>query len=279
MQRRTFLTKTGLAGLALGLSSFSKSTLLQPAGNPFGIQLWTVKELMNQPKETLTYLASVGYKQIESCDLGKTIYWGMTPKEFKTLMDDLGMKMVSAHCDVSKDLDKKAEDAASIGMDYLVCPYIGPRKTAKEFYEIAEKFNQMGEICAKHGIRFAYHNHDYSFMPVQDEIPIEIFIKNTNPKLVDFELDIYWAVYAGVDPVSFVAKNQPRIALSHIKDLWVHDSKKESCNLGAGTINYKKIIPELKQIGLKYTIVEQEAFTQNPIKEAVKIDAQYMMGV
>ena len=279
MQRRKFLAQTGLAGLALGLTSFSTKGFLQPAESPFGIQLWSVKELMNKPKETLTYLSSIGYKQIESCDLGKTIYWGMTPQEFKSLMDNLGMKMVSAHCDVFKDLDKKAADATSIGMDYLVCPYIGPRKTSKEFYEIAEKFNQIGEICAKHGLRFAYHNHDYSFIPVQDETPMDIFIKNTNPKFVDFELDIYWAVYAGVDPVAFVSKNQSRITLSHIKDLWVHNGKKESCDLGKGTINYKKIIPELKKMGLKYTIVEQEAFSENPIKEAVKIDAQYMMGV
>ena len=276
MKRRQFLTNVGFASLGLGLSSFSRNLNLN-AHAPFGIQLWTIKDIISEdPKAALTYLSSIGYKQIESFEGPQGIFWGMSPKEFKMLMDDLGMKIISAHCDPTKNLDEKAHQAASIGMDYLICPYVGPRKTADEFKKIAEDLNNSATICQKAGIRFGYHNHDYSFLEVDGQTPMDIFMKGTDPKNFDFELDMYWAEYAGVDPLKYFMKHSSRIRLAHIKDLWQKDSKRESCNLGEGIINYKDILPEARKHGLKYCIVEQEAFTKSPVKDAVKIDADFM---
>ena len=86
-------------------------------------------------------------------------------------MDELGMRFISSHCDINKDFEDKADQAAAIGMKYLIAPYLGPQKQMDDYKKAAEKFNQKGEVCRKPGIRFAYHNHDYSFVPVNGQFP------------------------------------------------------------------------------------------------------------
>jgi hypothetical protein len=125
MKRNEFLKLSG--GLALaGLAS--KSGFASLGGESaklknFGIQLWSVRDdLAKDPKGVLKQLSSYGYKQIESFEGGKGMFWGMSNTEFKAEMDNLGMKIISSHCDISKDFEKKAADAAAIGMKYLICP-------------------------------------------------------------------------------------------------------------------------------------------------------------
>jgi hypothetical protein len=134
----------------------------------YGIQLWSVRDDMaKDPKGVLKQLANYGYKQVESFDGEKGIYWGMTNKEFKAYLDELGMTIVSSHADTKKDFEKKAAEAAEIGIKYLITPHIGPQKTMADWKPIVEGFNKNGEICKKAGIRYAYHNHAYSFLPVE----------------------------------------------------------------------------------------------------------------
>ena len=173
MKRNEFLKLSG--GLALaGLAS--KSGFASFAGEAaklknFGIQLWSVRDdLAKDPKGVLKQLSSYGYKQIESFEGSKGMFWGMSNTEFKAEMDNLGMKIISSHCDINKDFEKKAADAAAIGMKYLICPYKGPQKDLDAFKKFADEFNQKGEICKKNGIRFAYHNHDYSFATMNGEM-------------------------------------------------------------------------------------------------------------
>ena len=85
-------------------------------------------------------------------------------------MDDLGMKILTSHCDINKDFEKKANGAAAIGMKYLICPWQDPQKTVDDYKKIATTFNQCGEICKKAGIRFAYHNHDHDFKMVEGQL-------------------------------------------------------------------------------------------------------------
>jgi len=170
IKRREFIKTTAMATTGIMLSSYlpgCKSTSIsKDVRENFGLQLYTLRDVLpNNPKDVLTQVASFGYKQIESYehkDLG--IFWGMKNTEFKKLMDDLGMKIVSSHCDINKDFDRKAAEAAEIGMKYLICPYLGPQKTIDDFKKFAETFNQRGEVCRKNGIRFGYHNHDYGFV-------------------------------------------------------------------------------------------------------------------
>ena len=275
--RRKFLQTTGLltaAGLLSRNELFARNAKLKN----YGIQLWSVKDaLAKDPKGVLKQLASFGYTQIESFEGSKGMFWGMTAAEFKKYMDDLGMKIIASHCDIEKDFEKKAADAAAIGMKYLICPYKGPQKTADDFKKIAEEFNQKGDICKKNGIRFAYHNHDYSFEAEQGQIPEDIMVTNTNPETVDFEMDIYWVVTAGADPLAYAKKYKNRFRLGHVKDRIKNTTEKDaSCTLGEGSINYPSMLKYLKAEGMEYFIVEQERYDNTTEMDSAKADAKYM---
>lgn len=289
--RREFIKLTG--GLALGTlftqtgCTTVKSTAPDVASLPgenyikdFGIQLWTVRDDMaKDPAGVLKQLASFGYKQIESFEGGKGMFWGMGNTGFKKYLDDQGMKVVSSHCDIHTGFEKKAAEAAEIGMKYLVCPWLGPQKTIDDYKKAAEKFNKCGEVCKKEGILFAYHNHDYSFKLTDGQVPQEVLMNETDPALVDFEMDIYWVATAGEDAEAWMKKHKNRFRLSHIKDRSKTpgtDNGKNSVDLGTGNIPFKKILKTAIDTGMKYFIVEQEAFPNGTPLQAVKADADYM---
>jgi sugar phosphate isomerase/epimerase len=277
VSRRKFLQTTGLI-TAAGLISKNELFAAPSKLKNYGIQLWSVKTaLAKDPKGVLKQLAADGYTQIESFEGSTGMFWGMTAADFKKYMDDLGMKIISSHCDIEKDFEKKAADAASIGMKYLLCPYKGPQKTADDFKKIAEEFNAKGEICKKNGIRFGYHNHDYSFKAVDGQIPEDILITNTNPSTVDFEMDIYWVVTAGADPVAYAKKYKNRFRLGHVKDRIKNTTEVDaSCTLGEGSINFPVILKDLKANGMEYFIVEQERYDNTTEMDSAKADAKYM---
>jgi len=267
------------AGMSLPFSGKSAMfDMFAPTKLPaFGLQLWTVKEDMaKDAKGTLKKIASYGYKQIESFEGAKGMFWGMDHKEYKKYMDELGMKIISTHCDIQKDFERKAAEAAAIGMKYLICPYKGPQKSIDGFKKFADEFNKAGEICKKNGIRFAYHNHDYSFQAVDGQIPQDVMIENTDKELVDFEMDIYWVVAAGADPIAYFKKYPGRFRLCHVKDLIRTATDHESCQLGKGTIDFKSILKVGTENGLKYYVVEQEAFTGSNPLESAQVDAGYL---
>lgn len=289
--RRTFLRLTG--GLTLGTilanTGCTSAKSNQSAGTSgqmnnflkeFGLQIYTLRnEMPGQPVEILKQIASFGYKQIESYEGPNGMFWGMSNTDFKKIMDDLGMNLVASHCDIFKDFEKKTADAAAAGMQYLVCPWIGPQKTLDEYKRMAEKFNQCGELCKKTGIRFAYHNHDYSFKPLEGQIPQSVLMNGTDPSLVDFEMDIYWVVTAGENPENWLTKYPNRFRLCHIKDRTgtpVADNGKNSVDLGTGIIPFNKILNTAFDNGMKYFLVEQEAYPGGSPLEAVKKNAEYL---
>ncbi|MFW2476629.1 MAG: sugar phosphate isomerase/epimerase family protein [Sediminibacterium sp.] len=281
INRRNFLRNTGFAAAALSMPFAGKSSILdelayKPLGD-FGIQLWTVKEaMMADPKDTLTKLSSYGYKQIESFEGPKGFFWGMKNTEFKKLMDDLGMKLVSAHCNNTVDFEKKSAEAAEIGMSYLICPWKGPQKSIDDFKKFNDEFNKSGQIAKKNGIRFAYHNHDYSFKVLDGQVPQVVMMEGTDKDLVDFEMDIYWVVAAGEDPKAWFKKYPNRFRLCHVKDLTKTDKGNESCHIGKGSIDFKSILAEGRKYGLNKFIVEQEAFTGTTPMDSAKVNAGYM---
>src|SRR5688572_33354772 len=132
--RRNFLKLSGgiAAGLVLSPLSGKLAAMVKPGD--FGLQLYSLREDMpKDPKGVLKQIASFGYKQIEGYEGPQGMFWGMSNSDFKKYMDDLGMVYVSSHCNINKDFEKKAADAAAIGMKYLICPYLGPQKTLDEY--------------------------------------------------------------------------------------------------------------------------------------------------
>ncbi len=245
----------------------------------FGIQLYTLRDVLpNDPKAVLKQVAADGYKQIESYQHDKLgMFWGMSNIEFRKYMDDLGMTIVSSHCDINKDFQKKVDDAAAIGMKYLLCPSIGAMQTVDDYKKIAAQFNQCGTICKKAGIRFAYHNHDHDFKVVEGQVAEDIYLQNTDPSLVDFEMDIYWVVTAKQDPETWLKKYKNRFRLCHIKDRIKGAIERDaSCTLGQGSINYSKILKTAKENGMQYYIVEQERYDNTTPLDSAKADAEYL---
>jgi sugar phosphate isomerase/epimerase len=276
--RRDFLRNSALAGLALSMPFKNELMAMGGAHNSFGIQLWSVKEaLAKDTSGVLKHLSKSGFKKIESFEGEKGIFWGMKNTEFKKRMDALGMKLVSSHCDTSNNFEQKAAEAAEIGMKYLICPYKGAQKSIDDYKKIADEFNACGEIAKKHGIKFAYHNHDYSFVPMNGIIPQDVMMNNTNKDTVDFEMDMYWTVAAGVDPLAYMEKHPGRFKLVHVKDMTkLANGDHESCVIGKGTIDYISLLPQIAKRGVKHMIVEQEAYTGTNELDAAKDDAAYM---
>ena len=281
--RRRFLQQGSLllAGSALAPSLASA---MKGSGKPlgsFGLQLYTLRDdLPKDPRGILNQVAAMGYKQVESFEGDAGMFWGMGHRGFKSYMDQLGMTIVSSHCDTSPGgLDKKAAEAAEIGMKYLINPWIGPQKTLDEYKKRADEFNKAGETCRKHGIRFAYHNHGYAFVKQDGQYPMDILLAASDPKLVDFEMDIYWVVTAGADPEAWLKKYPNRFRLCHVKDRQKGADPKEedaSVDVGTGSMDWSRILKTAKAQGMQYFIVEQERYEgTTPLKSAA-VAAQYL---
>ncbi len=275
------LALTSLAGKLAGCNSSNRMTVNNPT---FGLQLYTLRdEMPKDPKGILEQVASFGYKQIESYEHDKLgMYWGMKNTKFKKLMDDLGMKLVSSHADINKDFERKAEEAAAIDMNYLICPYLGPQKSMDVFKKAADKFNIAGEICKKNGLRFAYHNHDYSFRLLDGQYPQDVMMNATDKALVDYEMDIYWVVTAGQDPVQWMNKYPNRFRLAHVKDRSKNLPLSEtsaSTIVGSGSIDFAQILSAGKKQGLDYFIVEQERYDDTTPLKAAQDGAAYMKAL
>jgi sugar phosphate isomerase/epimerase len=285
MKRREFIKNTGMISSGILLSNYLTACAATSSSNDistnFGLQLYTLRDVIpNDPKGTLKQVASFGYKQIESYEHSSMgMFWGMKNTEFKKLMDDLGMKIVSSHCNINQDFERKAAETAEIGMSYLLCAYLGPQKTIDDFKKFAETFNQRGEICKKNGIKFGYHNHDYGFVQLEGQYPQDVLMQNTDKNLVDFEMDIYWVVTAGQDPITWIDKYPGRFKLCHVKDRKKSASLSDrdaSVILGTGSIDFKKILKEADARGMEYYIVEQEAYENTTPLDAAKADADYL---
>ena len=280
IERREFLKKASiltsgiiLTGASTKLAGCASSKVNTAVNDTYGLQLYTLRDdLPKDPQGVLRQVASFGYKQLEGYEGPQGIYWNMKHTDFKKFISDLGMNMVSSHCKWEENLERKAAEAAEIGLKWLMCPYLGPQKELDFFKKTAEKFNKAGEVCKKAGIRFAYHNHDYSFKQLEGQLPQDVMMQNTDASLVDFEMDIYWVVAAGADPVAWFNKYPNRFKLVHVKDR----KGNESVVLGTGTIDFPKILKEGYKKGVQHFIVEQEAYTGTTPLAAAKADAEYM---
>ncbi len=276
--RRSFLRGAALTSVALSMPFKNELMAMAAKKHQFGIQLWTVKQaLAKDVVGTLQQLGALGYNHVESFEGSKGIFWGLKNTEFKKVLTDNGMTMHSAHANNTVDFERKAAEAAEIGMKYLICPHKGAQKTMDDYKKFIDEFNTAGTIAKKHGIRFAYHNHDYTFKPMDGVMPQDVIMKGTDADLVDFEMDIYWVVAAGIDPIEYFNKYPNRFRLAHVKDQTKNAAGKlESCVIGNGTIDFKKILAAGQKKGLNTFIVEQEAYTGTTEMGCAKDNAAYM---
>lgn len=245
----------------------------------YGIQLYTLRDVISDdPKGILKEVASYGFKQIEGYDGAQGMFWNMGHKGFKSYIDSLGLNMVSSHVNINEGFEEKAGQAAEIGMKYLVCPFIGPQKSMDDWKKVTDRFNACGEICRKNGIRFAYHNHAYSFQAFAGQIPHDFIMQNTDPDTVDHEMDIYWVVTGGADPIEYLTKYPNRFRLCHVKDRMKNAGaeREATCDLGTGIIDFPKILNVAQKMGMQYYILEQERYDNSTPLRSARVGAAYL---
>ena len=245
----------------------------------FGIQLYTLRDLLpDDPKGVLRQVADMGYQQIEGYEGPQGMFWGMTPEEWKTYCDELGLTMVSCHVNINENLAEKAAQLAGIGVEYVLCAYIGQQDGEAGWQKVVEQFNAAGKTCQEAGVRFAYHNHAYSFEE-KDGVVGQAYLMDNTDDTVDYEMDIYWVVTGGADPIEWLERYPDKWKLCHVKDRARGadpDEHEASVNLGTGTIDFPEILAVADRIGMEYYILEQEDYPDStPIKSATA-GAKYM---
>lgn len=274
MKRRFFL-KTSAALAATSLLPYKPT--FAASKKVIGIQLYTVrKEIQKDLLGTLKSVADIGYNSIELAAYGGGKFYKKSPKEFKSIANDLGLNVISSHNGFNTDkLSETVDDCASLGVEYSVLPSFGnaPRKTLDDYKKQAARFNTYGEACKKAGIQFAYHNHAFEFEEKDGEIPYDILLKETDPELVKFEMDLYWIKKGGYEPLDYFKNYPGRFGLWHVKDMDPNTGK--YTEVGSGDINFKEIFDNTKTSGMKYFFVELDN-SERPALESVKISFDYL---
>lgn len=274
MKRRYFL-KTSAALAVTSLLPFKPT--FATSEKLIGIQLYTVrKEIQKDLLGTLKSVADIGYNSIELAAYGGGKFYKKSPEEFKKMANDLGLKVLSSHNGFSADkLSETVDDCAKLGVEFSVLPSFGsaPRKTVDDYKKQAARFNTYGEACKKAGIQFAYHNHAFEFEKIGNEIPYDILLKETDPELVKFEMDLYWIKKGGYEPLDYFKNYPGRFALWHVKDMDPNTGK--YTEVGSGDINFKEIFDNANKSGMKYFFVELDN-SERPALESVKISFDYL---
>ena len=246
-----------------------------------GLQLYTVRDKINaNQQETLEKLAQIGYNSLEAAgyNMNDRTFYGMEPKAFADHLKGLGMPLHSSHTVYEPDsADIVCEDAAKTGAEYIIYPYLPDqfRENLDGFKATADKFNKMGEIAKKHGLKFGYHNHAFEFDKMEGQVPYDVLLSETDPDLVVFEMDLYWVTRGGYDPVEYFKKYPGRFELWHVKDM-VPSEDQFFAPVGRGRIDFERIFAEKATAGMEYFFVEQDRFRDLDPFESVEISFNYL---
>lgn len=299
LDRRAFITRAlACAGLA------GASARADPLGLPVGIQLYSVNDsLQHDVPGTLQQLHKIGFREVESFNFG-----GLTASGFRRLLDDTGLSCPSAHLHFDPDrLDAVLADAQALGVHYVVSsllrrgtgplPYEGtppqglggpmPAMTLEDAHRTAELANRLGERARRAGLQYVYHNHYFEFVEQQGgQIGYDVLLKETDPALVQLEIDCGWMSVAGRNPVDYFKAWPGRIPMIHVKDFLPstnpsdHGALRLGSELGRGAIDYRPIFAAARSAGLRHYFSEQEApYARMGQMEAAAVAYQYLHGL
>jgi len=292
--RRNFLrlSATGAMG-AFALSQYafkaaseSASSAVDPKTFGIGLQLYTIRDAMAKDVPgSLKKISDIGIKNLELASYANGKFYGYEPAEFKKMVTDLGMEIISSHTQVEAlgitldNAKKMAEDHAKIGVKYCIQPWVveEARTTLDSYKKMAAEWNKVGGIMKEHKIQFGYHNHNFEFDKVEGKIPYyDVFMVELDKDLVTMELDLFWATKAGQNPVEMFKKYPGRFQLFHMKDMFTKEAPfyKPTTNdfapVGAGLINFTEILAAKKIAGMKYIFVEQDSTKDGKPFEAIQ---------
>jgi sugar phosphate isomerase/epimerase len=297
VSRRSFLAITGAtaAGLTVGCRSGATAAAPAPApsGGParldrIGVQLYTVRDQMEKDfTGTLERVARIGFKEVEFAG-----YFNRPPQEVRALLDRLGLTAPSTHIGLDalqKDLTGQVQAARTIGHEYITVPALMEplmgRAVAGDYWSrTAAEFNRIARALKPEGIGFAYHNHSFEFEKLADgRTGYDVLLAETDPALVRFELDLFWATFAGQDPVAMFRRSPARYVMWHVKDMrGVEEARRQAAAstgnamqkmqgamprlaaVGTGEIDFRRIFAQASTAGLRHFFVENDAAPNTP---------------
>ena len=241
--RRSFLAVVGSAALGLALPSCRPTSASPPRRRlrRIGLQLYTLRsEMQRDLPGTLARVAEIGYQEVEFAG-----YFGRTPADIRALLEQNHLTAPSSHVgfpDLGDGWARTLDDAKAVGHTFVTVPWIAEeaRRDADGYRRVADVFNRAARQARDKGLRFAYHNHDFEFRPTAGLVPFNILLEQTDPTLVDFEMDLYWVVKGGHDPVEYFDKYPRRFAMVHVKDATAAPERRMT-DVGKGTIDFRRI--------------------------------------
>lgn len=239
-----------------------------------GLFLNTLKEnLLKDFKGTLKVISDIGYKYIEADGYVYGKFYGFSPGEFNQMIKNFGMMPVSSHTLMTTgNYQMVLEDAAEAGFRYVIQPALLSmyRKSIDAYKEAADYLNKFGEFARDLGMKIGYHNYNYEFEKINGKVPYDVLIKETDEQLVTMELDLYWMIRSGVDPIEYFNKYPGRFELWQLQDM--DDSENRAfAEVGEGTIDFESIFTKKKKAGLKYHFVEQDICRGKSPLECIRI--------
>jgi len=290
--RRTFI-KTGALAFA-GTAVLNNSLFAAPGKKGIiGLQLYSIRDDMSRdPLGSLATLADTGYEYVEHASYSDRKFYGYPAPEFKKILDDMGLKMISGHTEMGRQHWDKArkdfseswkftlEDAATLGQKYVVSPWINEslRKNYDDFRVYMDVFNKCGELCKKQGMKFGYHNHNFEFSEkLNGETLFDIIMKSIDPDLVVMQLDTGNLFDGGAVALDIVNQYPGRFENVHVKDVKksIETGKYESVIIGEGEAEVRKVIELIKSTeGAQVMIIEQESYQGKTPMECVKRDLE-----
>jgi sugar phosphate isomerase/epimerase len=236
---------------------------------PIGLQLYSLRaDFAKNVPSTLDKVQSFGIKYVE---LAGT--YNLTADQFKKELANRKLKAISGHFPYERykdDPEGVARDAKALGLQYAGCAWITHEGDfdEKQCRAAAAVFNKAGKVLAQNGIQFFYHTHGYEFRTHGDATLFDLLMKETDPKTVHYEMDVFWIVHPGQDPVKLLQRYGKRWALMHVKDMKKgtpvglftgHSDVNNDVALGTGTIDWPPILQAAARAGIKYYFIEDES--------------------
>lgn len=233
-----------------------------------GLQLYSLRnEFKKDVPGTLAKIKEFKIKKIEG---GGT--YGLSMDEYKKLLRQNNLQMVSYGAGFEELADNPQaviDNAKAFGAMYVMCAWVPHDKefTMDDAKKAIDVFSKAGKLMAESGLKFCYHPHGYEFRPYENGTMFDYIVKNTDPKYVNFEMDVFWVKHPGQDPVALLRKYPNRFLLLHLKDRKPgtvgnqNGTAPDETNvvLGKGDVGIAAIMKEAKKIGIKYCFIEDES--------------------
>jgi len=225
---------------------------------PLGVQLYTLRsEMEGRVEQTLERVAAIGYQEVEFVEF---LYFDHSPTEIREMLARTGLRAPASHIPPTFETDAWArilDDANEAGHEYVVVASIpeSMRVDLDAWRRTAEAMTGAAERARAAGLQFAYHNHDFEFIEMDGRVPFDVFCEESDPDLVQIELDLYWIIHGGGDPVAFFMRWPGRVPLVHVKD---RTPGGDMADVGAGVIDWVELFQHIGHAGMKHFLVEHD---------------------